>query len=52
MLVSVLCNCHKSMKFVECGCSKDSVALGGAKSGEGNARDTAGISRDSSCVCV
>ena len=41
MLVSVLCSCHKSMKCVECGCSKGFVALDGAKSGEGDARDAA-----------
>ena len=52
MLVSVFCSRHKSIKYVECGCSKGSVALGGAKSGEGGARDVACISRESECVSV
>ena len=52
MLGSVFCSRHKFVKCVERGCSKGSVALGGAKSGEGNARDVAGISREFGCVCV
>ena len=52
MLVSVFCSRHKFVKCVECGCSKGSVALGGAESGEGDARDVAGISRVSGYVYV
>ena len=52
MLVSIFCSRHKFLKCVECGCSKLSVAFSGAKSGESDARDAAGISRVYMCVCV
>jgi len=52
MLVSVISSRYKFVKCVECGCSKGFVALTGAESGEGDARDVASISRVSGCVCV
>ena len=52
MLVSVFCSRHKVVECVECRCSKGSVALGGAESDEGNARDAIGISRVVGCVYV
>ena len=51
MLVSVFCSRRKFVKCVECRCSKGFVALSGAETGEGNARDAEGVSRVSGCIC-